>query len=199
VDVVTCTVRGCQRERGGPTVRWTYKSDPATCAPRSRSAHSLGVNGQLAAPGAAASVALSRACIAACTGGASWGATSCARNDSKGAQIARDGIGYDHGLANCGIAGAEDACWIPGKPGGVCDASLSRLPGGHEWIEDANVMDNSCRCGGAATMRRMMGLTQSLGRGLTATGGGGGGGGDEDKRRQQELTKSNVASHATKR
>jgi hypothetical protein len=36
--------------------------------------------------------------------------------------------------------------------------------------------------------------------GSTPGGGGGGGGGrDEDKRRKQELSKSNVASHATKR
>jgi hypothetical protein len=60
-------------------------------------------------------------------------------------------------------------------------------------------MGDNCRCGGVAAMRRMMKLTRSLGRGLAATGGGGGGGGDEDKRRWQELSKSNVASHATKR
>jgi hypothetical protein len=67
----------------------------------------------------------------------------------------------------------------------------------NEWIEDAHVMDNNCQCGCAATMRRIMGLTWSLGRGLAATDGDGGG--DEEKRRQQALSKSNVASHATKR
>jgi hypothetical protein len=50
-------------------------------------------------------------------------------NDNKGARIARGGIGYGPELASCGLAGAEDACWMPGKPGGVCDASSSRLPG----------------------------------------------------------------------
>jgi hypothetical protein len=154
--MAACTIHGCQRERGGPRARSTYKSDPATCAPRSRSAHSSGMNSQLAALRAGASVALSRACIAACTGGASSSATSGTRNDNKGARITRGGMGYEPGLVNCGIAGV-DACWMPGKPGGVCDASLSRLCEDYKWIEDADIMGDSCQCGGAATMRKMIG------------------------------------------
>jgi hypothetical protein len=100
-------------------------------------------------------IALSCACIAACTGGASSGATSCASNDSKGARSAGSDIGCGAGLASCRIAGAEDACWMLGKPG---NGSSSRLPGDHEWIENADVMGDSCRCEGAAATRRMMRL-----------------------------------------
>jgi hypothetical protein len=103
------------------------------------------MSGQLAAPETGASVALSRACIAACTGGVSSGATSCARNDIKGARIARGGIEYGPGLSSFEVAGTEDTCWMPGKLGGACNASSSRLPEDHESIEDADIMGDSCR------------------------------------------------------